>query len=77
MDINQRLEQILNFYESGGNPKQLMQSMYGNNLQQGQTQLQNMAQGRSPQEFIMQMARQNGVSDRNLQRLAQMFSAKK
>lgn len=77
MDINQRLEKILSFYESGGNPKQLMQSMYGGNMQQTQAQLMNMANGRSPQEFIMQIAKQNGVSEQNLQRIAQMFGANK
>lgn len=73
MDINQRLEQIFSFYESGGNPQQLMQSMFGGNLKQNQTQLMNMAQGRSPQEFIVQMAKQNGVNEANIQRLMKML----
>jgi hypothetical protein len=37
------------------------------------SRLQNMAQGRNPQEFIMQLAKQGGVNEQNLQALQQMF----
>ena len=37
------------------------------------TQLKNMANGRNPKEFIMQMARQNGVEEATLAILNQMF----
>ena len=79
MDINQTLEQIIRFYDSGGNPQQVMQTMMQQNPQmnQMQTQMRNMAQGRSPQEFILQMAKQNGVSEQNLQGLARILGAKK
>lgn len=79
MDINQTLEQIIRFYDSGGNPQQVMQNMMQQNPQmnQMQTQMRNMAQGRSPQEFILQMAKQNGVSEQNLQGLARILGAKK
>lgn len=79
MDINQTLEQIIRFYDSGGNPQQVMQNMMQQNPQmnQMQTQMKNMAQGRSPKEFILQMAKQNGVSEQNLQGLARILGAKK
>lgn len=78
MDINQRLEQIIRFYDSGGNPQQVMQQMFQQNPQmnQMQTQMQNMAQGRSPKDFILQMAKQNGVNEKNLQGIARILGAK-
>lgn len=78
MDINQRIEQIIRFYDSGGNPQQIMQNMFQQNTQinQVQTQMRNMAQGRSPKDFILQIAKQNGVSEQNLQGLARILGAK-
>lgn len=78
MDINQTIEQIIRFYDSGGNPQQVMQNIMqqGTPIGQVQTQMKNMAQGRSPKEFILQMAKQNGVSEQNLQGLARILGAK-
>lgn len=77
-DINQSIENIIAFYERGGNPQQVMQTMMQRNGQIGQfqTQLQNMAQGRNPKEFLMQLARQNGVSEKNLQGLSRILGIK-
>ena len=77
-DINATIERIIALYDSGGNPQQVMQNMMqqGTPISQMQTQLQNMAQGRSPNEFILQMARQNGVSEKNLQGLARILGVK-
>lgn len=77
-DINQTIENIIALYERGGNPQQIMQNMMNKNSQIGQfqTQLQNMAQGRSPQEFLMQLARQNGVSEKNLQGLSRILGGR-
>ena len=77
-DINQRIERIIALYDSGGNPQQIMQNMMQQNPQMGQmqTQMQNMAQGRSPKEFILQMAKQNGVSEKNIEGLARILGAK-
>lgn len=77
-NINQTIENIIALYERGGNPQQIMQNMMNKNSQIGQfqTQLQNMAQGRTPQEFLMQLARQNGVSEKNLQGLARILGGK-
>ena len=77
-DINQTIENIVAFYDRGGNPQQVMQTLMQNNSQMGQmqTQLQNMAQGRSPKEFLLQLARQNGVSEKNLQGLARILGGR-
>lgn len=77
-DINQQVENIIALYERGGNPQQVMQNLMQQNSQVGQmkTQLQNMAQGRTPTEFIMQIARQNGVSEKNLQGLSRILGGR-
>ena len=54
-----------------------MQRFMPNNLEQMKQKMQNMAQGRSPAEFILQLARQNGASEQNLQGLAQILGAKR
>lgn len=76
-DINSMLEQIIQFHKSGRNPQELMQRFMPNNLEQMKQKMQNMAQGRSPAEFILQLARQNGASEQNLQGLAQILGAKR
>lgn len=78
-DINQIIGALINLFDNGRNPQELMQmAMQRNpNLNQMKTQLQNMANGRNPSEFIMQLARQNGVSEQNIQGLARILSAKK
>ena len=54
----------------------LMQMLMQRNprYQQMLTQLKNMANGRNPQEFIMQLAKQNGVNEQNMQSLQNMFT---
>ena len=75
-DINSMLEQIIQFHKSGRNPQEFMGRFMPNNLEQMKQKMQNMAQGRSPAEFIMQLARQNGASEQNLQGLAQILGVK-
>ena len=77
-NINQTIENIIALYERGGNPQQIMQNMMNKNSQIGQfqTQLQNMSQGRSPRDFLLQLARQNGVSEKNLQGLSRILGSK-
>ena len=73
---NQLLQQIINLANSGKNPQEYMQRLLQKNPQYNQimTQIQNMAQGRPMNEFVMQLARQNGVNEQNLQMLSQMFN---
>lgn len=76
-DINTMLEQIISLHDRGGNPQQLMGMFMPNgNINQMKSQMQNMAQGRSPAEFILQIARQNGANEQNLQGLARILGAK-
>lgn len=71
------LEQLIAFHDRGANPQQLMGRFVPNNLEQMKVKMQNMAQGRSPAEFILQIARQNGASEQNLQGLARILGARK
>jgi hypothetical protein len=74
-NYNQILQQIIGFANSGKNPQAIMQMLLQKNPQYNQTmaQLQNMAQGRPMNEFVMQLARQNGVNEQNMAQLMQMF----
>lgn len=75
-DINSMLEQIIQFHKSGRNPQELMGRFMPNNLEQMKQRIKNMAQGRSPSEFVMQIAKQNGVSEQNLQGLLEILGKK-
>ena len=74
-DINQTIQSILQMRNAGQNPQMILQMILQRNPQYQQllTQMQNMAQGRNPRDFIMQLAKQNGVSEQNMQALQQMF----
>lgn len=74
-DINQTIQSILQMRNAGQNPQMIMQMLLQRNPQYQQllTQMQNMAQGRNPRDFIMQLAKQNGVSEQNINAIRQMF----
>ena len=78
-DLNATIERIITMHDKGGNPQQIMQDMrqQGTPIGQMKSQMQNMAQGRSPMEFILQIAKQNGVSEQNLQGIARILGANK
>lgn len=78
MDLNQRIEAIINLYDSGRNPNELLHSMLNNNsnFSQAQTQLKNMSNGMPMNQFLMQLAKQNGVTEKNLQGLARILGVK-
>ncbi len=75
-DVNQALQSIFQMKNAGRNPQQIMQMLIQRNPQYSQmlAQIRNMSQGRNAQEFVMQLARQNGVNEQNLQMLMQMFN---
>lgn len=77
-NINQMIENVINFYNSGGNPNEFMQSIIRNNpnINMFNTQLKNMSQGKNMTEFLLQLAKQNGVNEKNLEGLARILSAK-
>lgn len=63
--LNSVLQNIAMAKKQGKNPKMIMNMIMQQNpqMQQTLTQLQNMANGRNPKEFIMQLAKQNGVDE--------------
>ena len=75
-DVNQALQSIFQMKNTGRNPQQILQMMMQQNpqIQQQLAMLKNMSNGKSPKEFLMQLARQNGVNDKNMQQLSQMFA---
>ena len=78
MDINTTIQNILSFKNRGGNPQQLLQMLMAQNPEVHNmiNRVQNMAQGRNPQEFLAQLAKQNGVSEQNLQAILSLFNKK-
>ncbi len=78
MDINQIIERIIWMHDNGRNPQQLMQQIIQPNMpiQQMANQFNNMKQGKTNTEFLMQLAKQNGVSEKNIQGLARILGVK-
>lgn len=78
MDLNKTIEQIIALHDTGGNPQQIMQLMFGNNpnLNQMAMQYKNMTQGRNPKDAILQLAKQGGISEQNLKGLARILGVK-
>ena len=74
-DVNQALQSLFQMRNAGQNPQAIMQMLIQRNPQYSQmlTQIKNMSQGRNLREFVMQLAKQNGVSEQNLAQLMQMF----
>lgn len=77
-NINVLLEQIISLYDSGGDPNRMMQNMLSQNpnIQQFSTQINNMKQGRSNNEFYLQIARQSGVSQKNIEGISRILGIK-
>ena len=74
-DINQVIQGIMQMKNAGKNPQMIMQMLMQRNpnYQQVMSRLQNMANGRNMKEFVLQLAKQNGVNDKNLQELEKCF----
>ena len=74
-DANQALQSLFQMKNAGQNPQAIMQMLIQRNPQYSQmlTQIKNMSQGRNTREFVMQLAKQNGVSEQNMAQLMQMF----
>lgn len=74
-NINSVIEGILTLKKQGKTPQAVMQILLQRNPQYKimLERLQNMSQGKNPQEFVMQLARQRGVSEQNLQAISQLF----
>ena len=78
-DINQRISNILQVANSGGDPNVLMNQLIEKNPQvtTALKQLDNMRGGKPMGEFVLQLAKQNGISEQNLQGLMQLFGVKR
>lgn len=76
VNVNENLKQIMLLKQQGKNPQKVMQMLIQQNpqLQHTLTQMKNMAGNRSPKEFVMQMARQNGVEETTLGMIEDMFN---
>ena len=74
--LNSVLQNIAMAKKQGKNPKMIMNMIMQQNpqMQQTLTQLQNMVGNRNPKEFIMQLAKQNGVEETTLAMLGEMFN---
>ena len=76
--IINNIDSIINMANMKRNPQQIMQIMFQQNPQLKQTmiQIQNMAQGRTPQEFITDLAKQNGIGQDKIDQLLQIMGRK-
>lgn len=74
-NINPILQQVMQLKKKGMNPQQVMQMLFQRNPQYQQmlTWMKNSAQGRSPKEFVLQLAKQNGVDEQTLQSISEMM----
>lgn len=74
-DINQLFQSIAQAKSMGKNPQAIIQTIMQRNpnYQQAMVRLQNMAQGQNSQQFLTQLAKQNGLNDNGLQALKQIF----
>ena len=66
------VNQFMAMVNGGANPMALAHQMLQNNpnAKQVMTQFQNMANGRSPRDLAMQLAKQNGVDMKQLMQFA-------
>ena len=76
-DINSRIQAIMQLKQKGFTPQSAMQMLMQRNpnYQIAMQRLTNMAQGRDMKDFVMQLARQNGVNEENLQAIKGLFGS--
>jgi hypothetical protein len=76
-DINSRIQAIMQLKQNGLTPQSAMQMLMQRNpnYQIAMQRLNNMSQGRDMKDFVMQLARQNGVSQENLQAIQSLFGS--
>lgn len=79
MNINGVLQQVMGWKNKGFSPEQVMSMLAQQNPQvyQQLAQLKNMANGKSPREFVLQMAKQNGVPNDAMQMINQIMGGVK
>lgn len=74
-NINSNIQQIMALKNQGMTPQAVTQMLMQRNpnYQFAMQRLKNMSQGRDMKQFVLQLARQNGVSEENLQAISQLF----
>ena len=72
---NQIINNFMAMARSGGNPNEIAKNMIMNNpeFRQIAEQMKNMSNGLSPREFALQYAKQNGVSEADVLKVAKQF----
>ena len=81
-ELNQRAEMIINLANKGMSPQSVMQQFVVKNAQYPQymnqafSQLNNMAEGRPLNEFMLQALKQNGLSEKNAENIARLLNIK-
>ena len=79
-NLNNSLQSIINLANSGKSPNEVINMLIQQNpnIKQSLTQLQNMAQGRSMKDFVMQLMKQNtGINPQMFDNLSRMMGVKK
>lgn len=78
--INEALQSIINMANSGKSPNDVMNLLMQQNpnINQGITQLKNMAQGKNMKDFVLQLMKQNtGIDPVIFQNISKMLGGKK
>lgn len=77
-NINANIQQIIALKNKGMTPQAVTEMLMQRNpnYQMAMQRLNNMSQGRDMKSFVMQLARQNGVSEENLQAIQGLFGNK-
>ena len=75
---NNPIQMVMSFMESGGNPQVLAQQIVNQNPQMVQmiSQVKNMAGNKTPKEFAMQLAKQNGMNPKQIENLFNKMGSK-
>lgn len=75
---NNPMQMVMSFMESGGNPQVLAQQIVNQNPQMVQmiSQVKNMAGNKTPKEFAMQLAKQNGMNPKQIENLFNKMGSK-
>ena len=78
MNNNNSIQMVMSFMESGGNPQVLAQQIVNQNPQMVQmiSQVKNMAGNKTPKEFAMQLAKQNGMNPKQIENLFNKMGSK-
>ena len=72
---NEQISALMSLKQRGMQPQQVMQMLMQQNPQLNllMTQFQNMSKGQNPRDFVVQLAKQNGLSEQNINAIMQIF----